>query len=184
MRAAPILLALCATSACAAQRTLRVTSDPPGATIRLDDRIVGTTPARVPFDHYGIRRVTLYRDGYRSHSERVKLRAPWYGTFPLDVISEVLLPFGWRDERRLHVTLLAGEEAVELPSVTSVFERADILRSAGIEGPRDLPPPQATVLPANEEPELEPAWEELEPEPAKNEESESPDGRRGGARER
>jgi len=146
-----LLPALLALGSCAVERTLRVTSDPEGATVRIDDEIVGRTPVRVPFDHYGKRRVTLYRDGYLTHSERVDLRAPWFGVFPVDLVSEVLLPFGWKDRRRFHVTLVPGEEAVRLPSLTSVFERADILRSAGPEGPRDLPPPQATVLPAEAE---------------------------------
>ena len=61
------------TSGCAPRRTFKIVSDPPGATIRLDDETIGVTPLELRFYHYGIRRVTLAKEGYRTHSEEVKL---------------------------------------------------------------------------------------------------------------
>jgi hypothetical protein len=95
--------------------------------------------------------VTLYLEGHRTHSERIRLKPLWYERFPLDIVSEVLLPFGWRDERALHLTLEPGEEVVTRPALESVFQRAEILRRAGPEGPKDLPSPTTRVVPTGGE---------------------------------
>ncbi len=152
MRFLAALLLGTLTAGCAARRHLVIESDPPGAEIRLDDRRVGRTPQTVDFAHYGVRRVTLHLDGYRTYTERVALSAPWYARFPFDIVSEVLLPFGWRDRRELHVRLEPGEEVMSRPGLRSVLERADVLRRAGPFGPKDLPRPVVRVLPEVEDP--------------------------------
>ena len=68
------------------------------------------------------------------------LDAPWYGRFPADIVSEVLLPVGWRDRREVRVTLEAQSGAVSAPDFEKVLENAESLRLAGPEGPRTLPP--------------------------------------------
>ncbi len=134
--------------ACAARRSLTITSTPPGALVRLDDAVVGPTPARIPFEYYGIRRVTLYLEGYHTHSEQIELDPPWYARFPLDIVSEVLLPVGWRDHRALHVELSEGQNVEASPALSSVFQRAEILQMAGTEGPRQLPTPVPRSVPS------------------------------------
>jgi len=128
------------TSACAAKRTLTITSEPEGAQVRLDDERVGWTPITTEFHHYGTRRLTLAKDGYRVVSRQVELVPPWYARFPLDVVSEVLLPFGWRDRHELHFELEPGGDLLTTPDLRSVLDRAEFLRRAGPEGPRPLPP--------------------------------------------
>jgi len=130
----PLLL-----GSCAAERILRVTSDPPGATVRIDDQVVGETPLDFSYEHYGIRRLTLRREGYLTQSERVELDPVWYARFPFDIFSEILFPFGWKDRRLVHLTLIPGEDLEGAPSLLSVIERASVLRHAGPEGPRNLP---------------------------------------------
>jgi len=144
-----LLLGLLA-AGCRAQRTLEITSDPPGAEVRLDDQTIGLTPVRVSFEHYGTRRLTFYLPGYRTSSRRIRLRPPWYGRFPLDLASEVLLPFGIRDRRHVHQDLVEGQEVMGLPSLRSVIERANALRQSGPEGPRDLPDVSPALVPSNE----------------------------------
>jgi len=125
-----------ATSACAARKTLTVTSNPPGAVIRIDESIVGTTPYTLHFDAYGTRRVTLYRDGYRTATRLVPLIPPWYGRFPLDIVSEVLRPVGWHDAHRVDFDLEPRTRMVTEPDLDAVLKRAETLRLAGPEGPR------------------------------------------------
>ena len=134
--------------ACRSSRLLSITSDPPGAAVRLDDREVGNTPLEIEFEHYGIRRVTLYRAGYRSHSTVLEVDTPWYSYFPLDLISEVLLPFGWEDIHRLQVDLEPQEGTVAAPDLDAVLRRAEALRRAGPEGPAPLPPEPEPEKPA------------------------------------
>lgn len=110
--AVPLLGAVLAAS-CVGERELVITSIPEGAVVRLDDRIVGLTPLEVPFRHYGTRRISVYREGYRTFSEPLKLRAPWYARFPMDILTEVILPLGIDDVREINVDLVAdtGDEA-------------------------------------------------------------------------
>jgi hypothetical protein len=136
-------------SGCLVDRYLQITSDPPGADVRVDDEVVGTTPVRVPFEHFGTRRITFYRAGYRTHSMLVHLRPRWYARFPLDILSEVLLPLGLRDRRKVHHALVPGEELLSLPSLRSVIERSDVLRHSGPEGPRDLPESVPAMIPSD-----------------------------------
>ena len=155
-RLRPTILAALAFSlgGCAAERTLHITSEPGGALVRVDDETVGTTPLALPFTYYGIRRVTLYKAGFRTHSEQIELDAPWYQRFPIDLVSEILLPFGWDDDREYHVVLWRGDELLSPPSLRSVIERADALRQAGPEGPRGLPDPRPVDIPrASDDPE-------------------------------
>lgn len=140
-------MAALVTWGCAPRRTLKVRSTPPGAVVRLDDETVGVTPLDLPFYHYGTRRITLQKDGYRTHSEEIELDPVWWSRFPVDFVSEVMLPFGWRDTRRYKVELAEGAEVLTVPSLHSVIERADVLRHAGSDGPRDLPPPVTVELP-------------------------------------
>jgi len=86
-------VALLATG-CAVHRELVILSDPPGASVRLDQQMVGVTPYRTEFEAFGTRRVTLYRQGFRAWAEPVELKAPWYDLFPFDFFSEVLLGCG------------------------------------------------------------------------------------------
>ncbi len=129
-------LALCSSS-CLAQRTIEIDSTPPGAEVRLDDQLVGTTqppgkePLRVSFKDYGTRRFTLYKDGYVTYSKAIAIEPPWYEAFPLDVFSEILLPIGWHDTHHVHATLETGSGAIPASDLESVMQRAEALRRAG-----------------------------------------------------
>lgn len=147
LRTALLLLALLVLGGCRTRRYLEVTSTPPGAEVRLDDESIGHTPLRIPFEHYGTRRLTFYLPGYRTLSERIHLAAPWYARFPLDVLMEVLLPVGLTDRRKFHQELVPGVEIMGLPSLRSVIERASVLRQSGPEGPRHLPDVRPEVVP-------------------------------------
>ena len=135
LRAALSVTAL-ALSACVAQRELTVSSDPPGAEVRLDEEHVGFTPVEIPFTHYGKRRVTLYLDGYLSRSDVIDLKPPWYGRFPLDIFTEVLIPIGWKQHEQHHVLLERGSGKIPAPDLRDVLDRAEAMRRAGPEGPR------------------------------------------------
>ncbi len=133
----PCVLLLCV--GCAAHRTLTVESTPPGATLRIDDRIVGTTPYTEEFYDYGTRRLTLYKEGYHSLSQVVALEPRWYARFPIDVLSEVVVPWGWKDPHTVHVDLEAVKGSVTEPDLDAVLGRAQALRMAGPDGPSLLP---------------------------------------------
>jgi len=140
----PVVFPLCV--GCAAKRELVIVSEPPGALVRLDDTVVGTTPYTTSFDAYGTRRVTLYLPGHRTVTELFEVESPWYAHFPLDVISEVLLPFGWHDRHEVKLTLEPETGAVTKPDLDLVLQRAEALRLAEPTGPLPSPtkPPTGT----------------------------------------
>jgi hypothetical protein len=142
-RIAGLLAAFVATSlaSCAVHRELVVLSDPSGASVRLDQKMVGETPYQTEFEAFGTRRVTLYRDGYRSWSGPVKLVEPWYARFPFDFFSEVLFPFGWSYRKEIRVVLEPEGGSVTQPDLQKVLDRAEVLRKAGPEGPERSKPP-------------------------------------------
>jgi hypothetical protein len=135
-------------SGCQVQRVLELRSQPPGATVRLDDQIVGETPLDLPFVHHGTRRVTCTLEGYRTASRVVAIEAPWWARFPLDLFSEVLLPFGWRDIHRVEVELEAEGSDLSESELRELLRRAETLRRAGPTGPR----PQSAPPVVGEEP--------------------------------
>jgi hypothetical protein len=132
----PAIFVAILAAGCAAHRELAIDSDPPGASVRLDQQLVGVTPYLTEFESFGTRRVTLYRPGYRTWSNAVKLRAPWYARFPFDFFSEVLFPVGWTYRKDVRVTLEPESGPVTTPDLQAVLDRAEELRKAGPEGPR------------------------------------------------
>lgn len=129
IRTTALALAALSLAACRGDRLLRVETVPPGATVRLDDKVVGRTPADIEFEHYGRRRLSIYRPGYRTHTESLKIRSPWWTRFPFDIVSEILLPFGWDDVHVRKIALVpdTGEEAA--PATGQFIENALRARS-------------------------------------------------------
>ena len=134
-------------SGCKARRSLAITSNPSGARVLLDDQVIGETPLRVEFHYYGVRRLCLSKEGHRTVTQLIEVEAPWYGRFPMDIVTEVLLPIGWKDRRHIKVDLPKGQETFSIPGIQSVVERARVLRRAGPTGPGELPPIVPRSLP-------------------------------------
>jgi hypothetical protein len=132
---------LMAVVACAAlstgcvQRRMTIRSNPPGALVYVDDYQLGATPVSHDFVYYGTRKIRLVKDGYETLTVRQPFPLPWYQYFPLDFVTENLLPWEIRDER---VVDLAMQPAGVTPP-ESVVARAEQARlSAG-----SLPPAPA-----------------------------------------
>lgn len=114
-------------------RSILIRSDPPGAAVTLDGREAGRTPVRIPFTFYGAHEILLRKTGYRSIAETVRVRAPWYEHFPLDLFAENLWPGTVTDEHALAYALepLPGAGADE----ESAAEKARRLRERLSPGP-------------------------------------------------
>lgn len=98
--AAPVVL----TSGCV-RRTVTVNTDPQGAAVHLNDRLVGTSPVSVDFLWYGDYDVTLRKDGYQTLTTNHRLDAPWYQWPGLDFVSEVLVPWTIHDRQEMSFAL-------------------------------------------------------------------------------
>ncbi len=70
------------------ERTLRVTSEPSGATVVLNHREIGVTPCDVEFTHYGTYDVEVRHDGYVSWIGARKVSAPLWDIPGPDLLAE------------------------------------------------------------------------------------------------
>ena len=127
--AAMILLLLAASQGCVS-RSMTIKSEPEGASVYLDDKYIGETPVTIKFKDYGTRGVRLEKEGMQTLRKRIRVPAPWYQRFPLDFLSEVVIPHRFEDEREFSFSLTAPER-----------EKKDFLRRANEERKRVLSTP-------------------------------------------
>jgi len=126
------------------QRRMTIRSNPPGALVYVDDYQLGATPVSHDFVYYGTRKIRLVKDGYETLTVRQPFPLPWYQYFPLDFVTENLIPWEIRDER---VVDLAMVPAAAVPA-ESVVARAEQARLASgslppVDAPRVVPLPAA-----------------------------------------
>jgi hypothetical protein len=122
------------------ERELIVKTDPVDASIEVDGLDLGRGSAERPvslrFDHYGIRRVVARAPGRIPADELVTLDPPWWQVFPIDLVTDVLLPFTIRDERTLRIRL--GRKAQ--PTREDALEAERRARAAAAEAAERRPP--------------------------------------------
>ncbi|MEM6690556.1 MAG: PEGA domain-containing protein [Planctomycetota bacterium] len=119
------LFVLAATSPGCVRRRMTVRTQPAGATVSVDNQVIGTSPAASSFVYYGTREFLIEKDGYRTEKIRRNIRPPWYQFPGVDFISETLWPGELRDERIIDVQLVPKA----VPSKDEVLDRATQLRS-------------------------------------------------------
>ena len=127
--ALPVLLSGCV------ERALVIESEPPGAEIWVDGERSGTTPARLPFSHYGAREITLTKGGYALEKGVHPVKAPWYEHFPIDFLSENLWPWTVVDERKFSFALKPEKAGAD-----EVYARAKAMREEAKKPPEKHAP--------------------------------------------
>ena len=105
------------------ERLLQVRSDPPGATVYINGKNAGQTPLDFEFTHYGAVDVILRHEEHLSHRELFPLRPPWYEYFPLDFISELVVPWTIHDNHGVNVTLERGNRELDEDDVAVLRAR-------------------------------------------------------------
>lgn len=90
------------------KRNLHIKSDPPGATIYLNDKEIGTTPLDFDFMWYATHKIELKKENYKPLVELIRIRMPIYLWPPLDFVLE-LVPYTFWDKRELDYTLVPSE---------------------------------------------------------------------------
>lgn len=104
---------------------MTINSDPPGALVLVDGEEKGYTPAPIDFTYYGTREITLIKDGYETVTTMQKVRTPWYQIFPLDFVSDNLLPFKVTDRHQFDYQL----KPQTISPSQQLIDRANELRS-------------------------------------------------------
>ncbi|MCI0463874.1 MAG: PEGA domain-containing protein [Gemmataceae bacterium] len=109
------------------ERRYVITSDPPGAVVLRNGQPLGAAPADDHFVYYGKYKFTLVKEGYETLQVEQEIPTPWYEYFPLDFISENLVPWPIQDVRRFHYKL----EPRQLPRPDQLLNDAQNLRNRG-----------------------------------------------------
>jgi len=162
-----VSLALAAVLSCGCvQRRMTIRSNPPGALVYVDDYQLGTAPVSHDFVYYGTRKIRLVKDGYETLTVRQPFPVPWYEVFPLDFVTENLIPWEIRDER---VVELAMQPAAAVPPESVVARAEQARRAAGsiaattpVASP---PPPPAAPQPIPAPPPAMPPLQQFAPQP-------------------
>lgn len=108
------------------RRRLLVKSNPPGATVYVDNQPIGQTPCATNFIYYGTREIRLVKPGYETLTINQPIPAPWYEIPPLDFVSENLVPREIQDYRTLSYNL---QPQVVVPT-DQLLGRAQQLRAS------------------------------------------------------
>lgn len=103
-------------------RRIYITSDPPGATVHLNDVEVGRTPVEVDFTHFGVYDVRLSKPGYEPIATSEKASAPVYEWPGIDLLAEAF-PGDITTEIRWGYTLTPIDNDID-----GVLDRARELR--------------------------------------------------------
>ena len=148
--------AVCLCGSGCVQRRMTIRSNPPGATVYVDDEEIGQTPVSHSFTYYGTREIRLVKDGYETLTQMVTIPPPWYEIPPIDFVSENLVPGEIRDERDFCFNLVP--QYVVPPE--QLLGRAEDLRR-GVHAATGTAPPSVRIGP----PRTAPGGPELLPTP-------------------
>ncbi len=130
-----LVIAACFLFPACMRRTIRVTSDPPGAAVTVNDTQVGRTPCEFDFTYYGTYDVLWTLDGYEPLRKPMPTRAPLYEYPPFD-IPATAWPGGIETVRNWHVTLTPSQESAIGDDVEKrkAFEQSLVDRAKSVRG--------------------------------------------------
>ena len=107
------------------RRTMTLNTDPQGAIVHLNDIEIGRTPVTVDFTWYGDYDIVYRKEGHTTLVTHHRVRAPWYQIWPLDFVSEVLIPWEIHDHHQVPLAMLEPEPE---PDAEALVQRADEMR--------------------------------------------------------
>ena len=124
-------IALC-TGGCL-ERTIAITTQPPGALVWLNDVEVGRTPLETDFTFYGVYDVRIRREGYEPIITKAKAKAPVQEWVGIDLLAEAA-PIRFHDHVRWHwdltpVAEAATDDAAKQQAETDLLTRARDMRT-------------------------------------------------------
>ena len=87
------------------ERRVKVTSEPSGARVWLNDEAIGVTPCEAAFKFYGKYDVRLAMDGYEPIHEGRVMRAPIY-EYPVLDLAATAVPLKFKSTNEWHFVLV------------------------------------------------------------------------------
>jgi len=120
-------------------RGITITSVPEGAEVSINRRVVGKTPIRVAFAHYGTYRLELRKEKFETLVREATINPPVYGYDPPALFADNLIPARLNDEVYLHYVLKPLEEKSDQQAISerdALLARADAARKGTVTNPR------------------------------------------------
>lgn len=109
-----VFLLLTETGCNGVRRRLTIRTDPPGATVWVNDQEIGRTPISHNVTYSGTYKIRLAMEGKKTKTVMYAVKTPWYLWPGVDFISENLVPGELRDqqicEERMEPDLVAAPE--------------------------------------------------------------------------
>ena len=109
-----VLAAAAGTGCNGVRRRLTIRTDPPGATVWVNDQEIGRTPISHNITYSGTYKIRLAMEGKKTKTVMYAVKTPWYLWPGVDFISENLVPGELRDQQicdeRLEPDLVAAPE--------------------------------------------------------------------------
>lgn len=126
--AAALALTLALTLTGCVQRTIRVTSTPPGARVLLNDQDIGTTPVETRFTFYGGYDIQLSKPGYEHIHELRQAKAPLH-EYPVIDLAATAAPTNINHTIEWHFDLTPVAESIDPEAAREdLLDRAATLR--------------------------------------------------------
>ncbi len=111
------------------ERRIRITSEPPGALVHLNDVEIGRTPVEAAFTFHGEYDVRLDLEGHEPVWTSRKAKAPWYELPLVDLVAEAA-PRRFRNHQHWHFELEPAAELADTAEFEAgLIERANELRA-------------------------------------------------------
>lgn len=117
-------------------RRITITSNPPGATVWLNDAEVGRTPLSTDFTYYGDYDVRVKLDGYEPINRRMTAEIPPHEIPPIDLAAEAF-PGRIDHEVKWHFDLVP---ALETSMPREQYESELLERAADLSTKVERPP--------------------------------------------
>jgi hypothetical protein len=120
-------------------RGITITSVPEGAEVSINRRVVGKTPIRVSFTHYGTYRLELRKDKYQLLVREETVNPPVYGYDPVAAVADNLIPARLNDEVFVHFVMKPIEEKDDKTALSdrdALLARAESARGGKVTNPR------------------------------------------------
>lgn len=110
-------------------RSITITTNPPGADVFVNRRLIGKSPVRVGFTHYGVYLVEIRKEKFETLSREECINPPLYSYEPVSLVSDNLIPARLNDDIYLNYVLKPEGEVTERKGL---LERAEAARGGMI----------------------------------------------------
>jgi hypothetical protein len=130
-----VILTTCLLTGCVERRFV-ITTTAPGlppdkdlSSTIIDEKgmVLSASPADKPFIYYGKYRFIAVKDGFQTTIHDEDAKPPWFEYFPLDFVSENLIPWTIRDVRRVQIVL----QPLPMVPPEMVLQQGQALRQRG-----------------------------------------------------